>query len=63
MFVYLSQPPVNPTLAHPTDGFRKIPILGSNGSEDQRTDVAQFYHVNFMRSQEQRLVGIRRKVS
>lgn len=28
-----------------------------------RIDVAQFYHVNFMRGQEQRLAAIKRKVS
>lgn len=46
------------------DGFRKIPIVSSNGNTvDQRTDIAQFYHVNFMRGQEQRLVSIKRKVT
>lgn len=46
-----------------TDGFRKIPIVGTNGANDQRTDLAQFYHVNFMRGQEQRLSSIKRKVT
>lgn len=45
------------------DGFRKIPLIGSDGSSDQRMDVAQFYHMNFMRDQEQRLSSIKRKVS
>lgn len=46
----------------PADGFRKIPIVGTNGSCDQRSDLAQFYHVNFMQGQEQRLPSIKRKV-
>jgi hypothetical protein len=37
-------------------------MMGTNGSADQRVDVAQFYHVNFMRGQEQRLSSIKRKV-
>lgn len=38
-------------------------MVGENGSPDQRTDIAQFYHVNFMRGQEQRLSSIKRKVT
>lgn len=34
----------------------------TSGPTDQRIDVAQFYHVNFMRGQEQRLSSIKRKV-
>lgn len=53
------KPPQSPI----ADGFRKIPLIGADGSSDQRMDVAQFYHMNFMRDQEQRLSNIKRKVS
>lgn len=51
------------TCAPPPDGFKKIPVVGSNGSADQRTDVAEFYHVNFVRGQDQRIASIKRKVT
>lgn len=59
-----NKPELSNSLAlKPADGFRKIPLMGANGTADQRIDVAQFYHVNFMRGQEQRLSSIKRKVS
>lgn len=39
-------------------------MVGAHGNQVyQRTDVAQFYHVHFMRGQEQRISCIKRKVT